>query len=113
MLFLYFVVICYLAVFRLDELGMIHFKKFVSSQDVNRMYRVSKKFGHFVYIMMSPATDVYYSNDSYGYLFCHLYCYERITSADVIRSDLPFYSGKCKVCLIEDFSITARFKRPL
>ncbi|KAJ8317728.1 hypothetical protein KUTeg_005632 [Tegillarca granosa] len=34
-----YIVICYLAVFRLDELGMIHFKKFVSSQDVNRMYR--------------------------------------------------------------------------
>lgn len=34
-------VICYLATFRLDELGMAHFRKFVSSQDINKMYRVS------------------------------------------------------------------------
>lgn len=33
-------VVCYLALFRLDELGMAHFRKFVSSQDINRMYRV-------------------------------------------------------------------------
>lgn len=32
-------VICYLATFRLDELGMAHFRKFVSSQDINKMYR--------------------------------------------------------------------------
>lgn len=32
-------VICYLAMFRLDELGMAHFRKFVSSQDINKMYR--------------------------------------------------------------------------
>ncbi|KAK3094329.1 hypothetical protein FSP39_000366 [Pinctada imbricata] len=32
-------VVCYLALFRLDELGMAHFRKFVNSQDVNRMYR--------------------------------------------------------------------------
>ena len=34
-------VVCYLALFRLDELGMAHFRKFVASQDINRMYRVS------------------------------------------------------------------------
>ncbi|XP_048746948.2 cilia- and flagella-associated protein 99-like isoform X2 [Ostrea edulis] len=34
-----YTVVCYLALFRLDELGMAHFRKFVSSQDVNRMYR--------------------------------------------------------------------------
>lgn len=34
-----YLVICYLATFRLDELGMAHFRKFVSSQDINRMYR--------------------------------------------------------------------------
>uniref|UniRef100_K1Q724 Cilia- and flagella-associated protein 99 n=1 Tax=Magallana gigas TaxID=29159 RepID=K1Q724_MAGGI len=34
-----YTVVCYLALFRLDELGMAHFRKFVSSQDINRMYR--------------------------------------------------------------------------
>ncbi|XP_064599674.1 cilia- and flagella-associated protein 99-like [Liolophura sinensis] len=34
-----YTVICYLAVFRLDELGMSHFRKFVFSQDVNKMYK--------------------------------------------------------------------------
>ncbi|KAK3590166.1 hypothetical protein CHS0354_041220 [Potamilus streckersoni] len=32
-------VLSYLALFRLDELGMTHFRQFVSSQDTNRMYR--------------------------------------------------------------------------
>ncbi|KAL3864337.1 hypothetical protein ACJMK2_006028, partial [Sinanodonta woodiana] len=32
-------VLSYLALFRLDELGMTHFQQFVSSQDTNRMYR--------------------------------------------------------------------------
>ncbi|XP_022343302.2 cilia- and flagella-associated protein 99-like isoform X1 [Crassostrea virginica] len=34
-----YTVVCYLALFRLDELGMAHFRKFVASQDINRMYR--------------------------------------------------------------------------
>ena len=40
LLYSVFPVICYLATFRLDELGMAHFRKFVSSQDINKMYRV-------------------------------------------------------------------------
>ena len=33
-------VVAYLALFRLDELGMGHFRKFVRTQDVNKMYKV-------------------------------------------------------------------------
>lgn len=32
-------VICYLALFRIDELGMVHFRRFVGSQDINKMYK--------------------------------------------------------------------------
>lgn len=32
-------VLAYLALFRLDELGMAHYRQFVKSQDLNRMYR--------------------------------------------------------------------------
>lgn len=32
-------VFCYLALFRLDELGIGHFRKFVRAQDVNKMYK--------------------------------------------------------------------------
>ncbi|CAH1785079.1 unnamed protein product, partial [Owenia fusiformis] len=34
-----YIVFAYIALFRLDELGMSHFRKFVRSQDVNKMYR--------------------------------------------------------------------------
>jgi len=36
-----FVVFTYLALFRLDELGIDVFRKMVLSQDINKMYRVS------------------------------------------------------------------------
>ena len=34
-------VICYLALFRLDELGMAHYRRFVRAQDTNKMHKVS------------------------------------------------------------------------
>ncbi|XP_022097677.1 cilia- and flagella-associated protein 99-like [Acanthaster planci] len=34
-----YTVLCYLALFRLDELEMVNFRKFVRSQDVNKMHR--------------------------------------------------------------------------
>lgn len=34
-----YIVTSYLAFFRLDELGVAHFRKFVSAQDINKMYR--------------------------------------------------------------------------
>ncbi|KXJ14416.1 cilia- and flagella-associated protein 99 [Exaiptasia diaphana] len=34
-----YIVLTYLALYRLDELGLSHFKKFVASQDSNKMYR--------------------------------------------------------------------------
>ncbi|OWF41505.1 cilia- and flagella-associated protein 99-like [Mizuhopecten yessoensis] len=34
-----YIVTSYLAFFRLDELGVEHFRKFVSAQDINKMYR--------------------------------------------------------------------------
>ncbi|XP_069798286.1 cilia- and flagella-associated protein 99 isoform X2 [Narcine bancroftii] len=39
-----FAVICYLATFRLNELGLKHFTKFISSQDVNKMHKFLKFF---------------------------------------------------------------------
>ena len=39
-IFIILTVLCYLGLFRLDELGMPHYRKFVRSQDVNKMYRV-------------------------------------------------------------------------
>ncbi|KAL5022107.1 hypothetical protein ScPMuIL_001262 [Solemya velum] len=32
-------VLCYLTLFRLDELGITHFRSFVKSQDINKMYK--------------------------------------------------------------------------
>ncbi|XP_077992467.1 cilia- and flagella-associated protein 99-like [Glandiceps talaboti] len=34
-----YTVLCYLALFRLDELSMSHYRKFIQSQDVNKMHR--------------------------------------------------------------------------
>ena len=34
-------VICYLALFRLDELGMAHYRRFIWAQDSNKMYKVN------------------------------------------------------------------------
>ncbi|XP_039271388.2 cilia- and flagella-associated protein 99-like [Styela clava] len=39
-----FNVLCYLILFRLDELGMSHMKKFIQSQDVNKMYKFLRFF---------------------------------------------------------------------
>ncbi|KAI8486206.1 Cilia- and flagella-associated protein 99 [Branchiostoma belcheri] len=33
-----YITLCYMTVFRLDELGIVHFSNFVKSQDVNRMH---------------------------------------------------------------------------
>ncbi|XP_051876563.1 cilia- and flagella-associated protein 99 isoform X4 [Pristis pectinata] len=39
-----YMVICYLATFRLKELGLKHFSKFINSQDVNKMHKFLKFF---------------------------------------------------------------------
>lgn len=39
-----FSVLCYLILFRLGELGMSHMKKFIQSQDVNKMYKFLRFF---------------------------------------------------------------------
>ncbi|XP_067838222.1 cilia- and flagella-associated protein 99 [Heptranchias perlo] len=39
-----YVVICYLATFRLKELGLKHFTKFINSQDVNKMHKFLRFF---------------------------------------------------------------------
>ena len=40
-LLIVFSVLSYLALYRLDELGMVNLRKFVKCQDVNKMHRVS------------------------------------------------------------------------
>ncbi|XP_006814633.1 cilia- and flagella-associated protein 99-like, partial [Saccoglossus kowalevskii] len=41
-----FTVLCYLSIFRLGELGMSHFRKFVKTQDVNNMHKFLAYFLH-------------------------------------------------------------------
>ena len=38
-----FLVVVYLALYRLDELGIAHYRKFVVSHEANKMYKVRRK----------------------------------------------------------------------
>ena len=39
-LIIFFIVVAYMALFRLDELGISHFRKFMLAQDLNKIIKV-------------------------------------------------------------------------
>ena len=69
-------VLAYLALFRLDELGMSHFRQFVRSQDLNRMYRVRTPHTCTYLILSNLWSKQYnfqfYANLSFQYLPAYL-----------------------------------------
>lgn len=46
-----YIVIGYLILFRIEELGMGHFKKFMATQDMKKIYKVVNWLGHYIMLM--------------------------------------------------------------
>ena len=63
-------VLCYMIVFRLDELGLAHFNKFIDSQNVLKMYRYTYFWYYMFIIHHSKRFIVIYVEFGMHLIYC-------------------------------------------